>query len=567
MVACGYASLPTRATADPPPAQAAAPAPPPLLSRAERSDFVETSRAADIDEFLRELRGRTDLLRTRIVGASEEGRPLLLATLSNPPVSEAREIRALGRPVVLVQANIHGGEVEGKEAAQHLMRRLTVGDLRPLLDRLVVLVIPNYNADGNEAIDVMNRTAQNGPLGGVGRRENARGLDLNRDFMKLDSAEARALVGVLNEFDPHVVVDLHTTNGSYHGYHLTYSIPVNLSLEPALLSYERDTMMPALQRSMLERHAFRSYYYGNFEGKPPANGQPDTRSWVAFDHRPRIGQNYVGLRNRIAILSEAYSYLDFRERVAVTEAFVADILGYASEHAGEIMALTGSLDRSFVERARRAGESLPLGVEYAPKALPNRVPILVGTVTTKISPRSGKEMRVAVPDAATPVEMSDYGYFEPTRSVPMARGYLLPDTDVGRSLADHLLRHGIAVERLTKAWTGDVTSFRVRRAIRSSRPFQGRTEITVEGEDVTAPSTLPAGTYLIRLAQPLGRLAAYLLEPESDDGVVHWNMLGSEPREGDLLPMLRTLAAGEWASEPFSAAPSTGQRPAPTKGE
>lgn len=535
-------------------------------SRAERSEYTETSRAADITAFLGELSQRTNLLLINSFGLTEQGRPLVLVAASEPPVASPAEAHALGRPIVLLQANIHGGEVEGKEATQHLLRRLTLGDLRPLLRDVVVLAVPNYNADGNEAIDVMNRTEQYGPIGGVGRRENAKGYDLNRDYMKLDTPEARAFVGLLNEWDPHVVVDLHTTNGTYHGYHLTYSIPVNETLEPSLLDYERRVMMPALAREMSTRHGWRTYYYGNVEGRPAIEGRPDSRAWVAFDHRPRIGQNYVGLRNRIAILSEAYSYLDFRSRIAVTESFVTEILRFAAARSEEIRGLTSSLDREFVAAASR-GAALPLGVDFAAKALPEAVPILLGRVRQVTNPRNGKAMLAADPDAATPTPMPDYGSFAPTRSVTMATAYFLPDSDAGRSLAEHLLRHGVVVERLTSAWTGEVTRFDVRGVHRSSRPFQQRHEITLEGEDVAAPIMLREGTYLIRLAQPLGRLAAYLLEPQSDDGVVHWNMLAREPRSGESLPILRAFADGRWNARPISAAPSTERRPAwPTGG-
>jgi murein tripeptide amidase MpaA len=119
-----------------------------------------------------------------------------LVTLSNPAVTRPTD-RPAGRPVVFLLANIHGGEVEGKEAVQVLMRRLTAGDLRPLLDRMVILIAPIYNVDGNEAISVMNRTAQYGPVAGVGERENSKKYDLNRDYMKLESAEARAVVQTL----------------------------------------------------------------------------------------------------------------------------------------------------------------------------------------------------------------------------------------------------------------------------------------------------------------------------------------------------------------------------------
>ncbi len=515
----------------------------PLATRPERSEYTETSRLSDVERFLGELASRSDLLRVQTFGRSEEGRPLLLATLSDPPVSEPREAFALGRPVVLLQGNIHGGEVEGKEASQELMRRLAVGDLRSLLTEVVVLLVPVYNVDGNEAIDLGNRTEQYGPIAGVGRRENAKGLDLNRDYMKLEAAETRAFVELLNAWDPHVVVDLHTTNGSYHGYHLTYSIPVNLSFEPELLAFERETLMPALAKAMAERHGFRTYYYGNFDERAPRPGVEGKKAWVAFDHRPRIGQNYVGLRNRIAILSEAYSYLSFRDRIAVTAAFVEEILRYAAGHAGEIRSLTQRLDQAVLDAGRR-GEPTPLGVDYEPKALPAPVPILVGKVTHEVNPRNGKEMTVVVKDEVTPVEMPDYGFFAPSRSVPTAFAYVLPASEATTPAVVELLRrHGILVEQLTAPLATDVAWFEVSESKAANRPFQGHATREIAGTTVTEQATLPAGTIVVRRGQPLGRLAAYLLEPESDDGVVVWNLLDPAIAVGKRLPIGKVMRA------------------------
>jgi murein tripeptide amidase MpaA len=188
----------------------------PLRTRAEASHYEETSSYADVERFVSTL-ASSPLVHLESFGKSEEGRDLPLLVISEPKVVTPEAARRLGRPLVFVQANIHAGEVEGKEAALMLARRLVDGDLAPLAKELVLLIAPIYNADGNERPDVRHRPAQNGPVGGVGTRENAKGLDLNRDYMKLDSREARALVELLNTWDPHVVVDLHTTNGSYHG--------------------------------------------------------------------------------------------------------------------------------------------------------------------------------------------------------------------------------------------------------------------------------------------------------------------------------------------------------------
>jgi murein tripeptide amidase MpaA len=188
-------------------------------TRAERTRFEETSRYEEVRAFLDALLP-TGRVRVESFGKSEEGRDLPLAIVGAPPAT-APPARPGGLPLVLVMANIHAGEVEGKEASLHLMRRMVSGDLQPLLGQAVWLFAPIYNADGNERISLDNRSEQHGPIGGVGTRGNANGLDLNRDFMKLDTAEGRALAGLLTRWDPDVVVDLHTTNGSYHGYHLT----------------------------------------------------------------------------------------------------------------------------------------------------------------------------------------------------------------------------------------------------------------------------------------------------------------------------------------------------------
>jgi hypothetical protein len=299
-------------------------------TRAELSGYQETSTNADVERIVSSL-GDSPLVHTEVFGRSEEGRPLALLVIADPQVTTPAAARKLGRPIVLVQANIHAGEVEGKEASLILARRLADGDLRGLTRQLVILIAPVYNADGNERIDVEHRPDQNGPSGGVGTRENARGLDLNRDYMKLDSVEARALVSLLDSWDPHVVVDLHTTNGSYHGYHLTFAPALNPNADDRLTAFTRDTILAGVRTALLDKHGFRSYYYGNFASEQDGRerprvdpSQPGDTIWRTFDHRPRFGNNYVGLRNRIAILSEAYSYLDFQSRVAATSAFVEE---------------------------------------------------------------------------------------------------------------------------------------------------------------------------------------------------------------------------------------------------
>lgn len=526
-----------------------------LVTRPEATHYEETSRYKDVLDFFNALEKSSPLVRMENFGYTQEGRALPLAIISEPPIAQARDARDSGKTVVLVLANIHAGEVEGKEAAQLIANRLAKGDLRPLLKRLVVLVIPIYNADGNERIGLTNRTEQNGPIGGVGVRENAQRLDLNRDFMKLDSPEARALVGVFNQWDPHVSVDLHTTDGSYHGYHLTYSIPLNPATDPALADFHRNKMMPALGKVMLKNHHFRTYYYGNFSTAEsaaaggggefrPVPRRPDStnqaRVWMAFSPQPRVGINYIGLRNRIAILSEAYSYLDFKRRIEVTEAFVEEILRYAYEHDSEIRAMTRSLDSGAIQRGQLA-EPFRLGVEFEAKPLPKPVEILSGEVARVKNPRSGAEMTAMIEDKVNPAKMLDYGTFAAKRTVPAAPAYLIEHESGGDVVLAKLLAHGIAVETLTEPLTMDVQRFVVGKITRSTRSVQNHFSIKLAGDYKTEAKTFPTGALLVRTAQPLGLLAAYLLEPESDDGLAAWGFLDNFIAEGKPFPVCKAV--------------------------
>jgi murein tripeptide amidase MpaA len=480
-----------------------------LKSRAELSNYQETTSYADVVRFITEVETRSNgLMRVEFFGQTEEGR--------NMPVMVFGE-SAPDKPVIFVMANIHAGEVEGKEAMLHMSRRLVSGDLRPLLDNLFLLIAPIYNADGNERISPENRSEQYGPVGGVGTRENANGLDLNRDYMKVESAEARALVGLFNRWNPHLTVDLHTTNGSYHGYHLTFSPTLNPNTDPNIITYERESILPTVLNRLREQHGYRTYFYGNFATLEAMNEElsefanSGTEVWRTFDHRPRFGNNYVGLRNRLTILSEAYSYVDFQTRIAVTSAFVEEILKYASAHAEEILSLLQDID-----------PPQQMGVEFELESVGERE-ILTCAVEKKENPRSGNHMLAVVENALGAAKMQDYGVFRATRKIPMPAAYL-----VEAGIAGKLVTHGVVITELLESRTLDVEKFVITERQTEEQMFQGHHEVRLKGHTVVERITVPAGTLLVKTSQPLGRLVFYLLDPESDDGFVTWGLL-----EGD----------------------------------
>jgi len=512
-----------------------------LKSRAEATNFEETSRYADVQAFIAELQKRSRLVRVTYFGTSFEGRKLPLMILSDRGISTPAEARAAGRPVIFIMGNIHAGEVEGKEAVLHIARRLLFGDLKPLLSRATILLAPIYNADGNEKIAMTNRTAQNGPIGGVGVRENSQGFDLNRDYIKLESPEARSLVGLFNTWDPDLSVDLHTTNGSYHAYHLTYSQPLNPNTDQRILDYQRDMMMPAIAAAMLKNHKFRTYYYGNFRGFSNQPRLGEKTQWEAFTHQPRIGQNYGGIRNRLTILSEAYSYLTFKRRVEVSERFVEEILKYFAANGAAIRKMLKSVDADTV-KSLGGRTPVEMGVAFQPKALPKPVEILVGAVEKVKNPRSGTDMTAMIEDSVTPMMMEDFGMFAATRRVRVPQAYVFK---YEKPIVDKLLQHGIKVEELTADTALEVETFAVDSQTKAPRPFQGHLEASINGKYSTEKTTFPAGTVIVRTAQPLGRLVFYLLEPESDDGLGTWNFFDPYITPGQPHPVHKLMTLGK----------------------
>lgn len=503
-----------------------------LKSRAERTDYKETSRYEDVLEFIGKLQQTSDTVKVESFGKTEEGRSLPLVILSKPAITTPLEAHASGKPIVFIMANIHAGEVEGKEATQHLMRDVVTGPLTSLLDKMILLVAPIYNADGNERIAITNRSSQNGPEGGVGIRENANRLDLNRDFMKLDSSEARGLIqNVFNRWDPHVLMDLHTTNGSYHGYALTYSPPLNPNTDSRIIAYAREKLLPEVTKTMKAKHNYRIYYYGNFfDPSDPGVGfrdeQPkEPKGWATFDQRPRFGTNYAGLRNRLAILSEAYSYLDFRARVDVTDKFVRTVLQHVAQNSSAIVSLIRDADRKSIDTGLTAGNDDGYGVSFELKASVKPVEILVGSVTKTIDPRTNRP-RLQATDEVRPVKMTEFGEFKTTSRINPPAAYILrPDQ---KKIADILVSHGIEVEVTRQDETLEVEQYSVKEITKAERPFQGHREAKLKVEKSESKAPFPAGSFIVSVHQPKAALVFYLLEPESDDGLATWNYFDDE---------------------------------------
>jgi hypothetical protein len=533
VVAAGIASFAVACAARIDPSRPIYPMP---QTRAEASDYNRTSSYGDVMAFINGLRSRNAPLAYGVIGKTTEGRDIPYLIASRPIVRTPEEARKLGRPIVYVNANIHAGEVEGKEALLALVRDLTYQRGPNVLDSLVLIAVPIYNADGNEkfADQAVNRREQNGP-DLVGTRANGQGLDLNRDYVKAEAPETRAALAMFDKWDPDVYVDLHTTDGSFHGFALTYSPSLNpASYAPGFAgNLTRDTIIPEIRARMHSR-GFEVFDYGNFGRADGRDVLTDTvkDGWYTYEHRPRYGTNYYGMRGRVSILSEAFSHDPFKRRVASTYAFVQEILSAAARHASQLEQIRASADN--VQEA-----DVPIRSRMTTKPFDAPIPF-------EVLKRTGDSTRTqaGVPKGIrrtgrfiTQV-MPVYDRFEPTLKVRRPDAYLVPND---AKIVALLRLHGLAVEPFSPGGTNSrVSVFTVDSITTAARAFQGHKETRVTGTWSTPAAQDVAGGYVVVSASGrFGPLAAYLLEPESDDGLVDWNFFDTSLATGKPFPVIR----------------------------
>jgi hypothetical protein len=537
-----------------------------LKTTAESSGFKSTSTYDDVVKFMKVVDEASPVIFYSTYGKTFEGRDMPLAVVgAGLKNASPAAVKASGKLRVHIQGNIHAGEVEGKESAQILLREFAMGQHKDWLQSMVFLITPIFNADGNEKFALNNRQRQNGPINGMGTRPNAQGLNINRDFMKLDTPEAKAFVKLWNDYDPQVGFDLHTSDGSYHGYYLTYSPPLNPDTSTTIVKLMTDEWFPYVSQDMKAKHGWNAFYYGNAaapggrgfgggapggggggrrgQGAPgaaPGTGAPParpacenvpppegvTREWRTFDHVARFHNNYVGMRNRFALLSEAYAYATFEDRIKATNYFMEAALDFANKNAARLKKAVADADKE-----KLVGISLGTTAKFKRGG---NVDILMGEVEPIKNPVNGADM-CNRKDVVKAEPMVDMMWFEPATTETVPAAYYIPLT--ATKAVELLKAHGIQMKEMTLA--GSIEGFGIT-ANNAGQNFEGHAMRRLEGTWSVKPDMKPGTKYWeVRMDQPLARLAFDLIEPTSDDGLVAWNFLDQELTDAKMYPILR----------------------------
>ena len=516
-----------------------------LKTQAEESEWERTTSSKEVLEYCKTVAdnsgGRIILDDTTF--KTEAGTPIPYMIISDKAPKGPDEVDE-DKGVVYVNCNIHSGEVEGKEAMMIFAREVAQGKHDDLLKDLVVVIVPNSNPDGNDDLGKNRIETQFTPKM-VGTRTEGNGLNVNRDMTKLETACGRTIVQLMNDWNPILFIDAHATDGSYMRHAVTYNWGLNAGTDPELLEYNRDVFCSRALRkgSYLESKDKVAVPYGNWGYY--YSGIVD-EGWRTFEDYARYTTNYAGLRNRLALLLEVYSYDKFPVRVETQYECIYGALKVVAKDKDEIKEMIAAADARSKDRAKNGidpeRDIVALNSEMTPMPFEGKDKLTVlsyetdeegQVIGTRLYDEEGDPYDI---EYGKPVdyETEYWGTFVPTDVETMGAYYLI-DNDC-KEFADLMKFHGVEMTELKEDITlnaedylhYNIQSYTSGGAVidgTARDEYEGHYQTLVTGEWANGDKSIviPAGTYVISTAQRFGSFAALMCEPAAVDGGVAWN--------------------------------------------
>jgi dipeptidyl-peptidase-4 len=494
-----------------------------LRTQAEESNWTAYTRHDNMMTYMRALQATTRDMRTMSYGKSREGRDLPLAVFARPMVHTPEEALISGKPILMFQTNVHGGERTQRESILQLMRELVTPGSEPnkALDQVILLIAPQINPDGFEA-------SQNG------QRGNLWGIDLNRDYIKLEQPEiANVVTHVYHRWYPHLIIDGH--NGGARPYNMNYVTTANASVDQALVNLSNNEIFQHV-RKRNEEAGLKAFFY------PGGNAE----FWQGVPHYPRIGMTYATFMNSLGITFESPAQT---METGVKSGLISykAVLEWSVANKQKVLDTVANARRTTVEMGLLQDQQVMVDMEQVDHDF---------TVSYEIPDPANAGQFITVPNGKLRTKPSVLA------SRPRPYAYILPREAVQ---AVALLRqHNITVEVLRAPATLTVQAYELKDVYSSAEyDHQGATVVTVAGIH-TVERTFPVGTHVISTAQMLGRLVAHLLEPESDDNVILWNRMDAWLPTSRIRPTPPGMVREAWPGR--GAGPGPGAAGAPPAG-
>lgn len=519
----------------------------PLITLAESSNFQQTSDYYQTRTYMEKLAAASagTITLSELPEKSAEGHPMLLATVSNEADTSPAALNQSNKPTLLIEAEIHPGEANGKDAMFMLLRDMTSGDkpLAGILDKVNILFIPTVNIDGDLRKSRYGRINQNGPQE-TGWRVNGLNYNLNRDFTKLDSAEIRNVAWVFNHYDLSFFADNHSTDGAMYPYDSSYCHNGN-GWSPASSEWMDKVMRaPVYQALESAGHVVHECISLN-DNQDPSKGYYPYRTDLA-----RFSNQYGDIRNVPSILIEQHALHPYQTQVLGNYVMLKAMFQVIGDNAA-------SLKQAINKDRERLAAQQQVVLTWKP-GTEQHTPFTVGDYRYETSPITGQKTIVwsNKPKKLT-VPISDNSV--PDLVVKRPKQYVVPVQ--WREVISRLQAHGIQMKTLDKPTPIEVTLYRMddiklaggfepdRAATNQIPGYEGHLLVTGVGKPFQRLQTYPAGSVVIDTDQPLGVLAVNLLTPESPDSFWSWGFFNStlvvaeEVEEYVMEPMARKMLA------------------------
>ena len=497
---------------------------PDLVTVAERSAFARTGRYDEVEALCAAFQqARPAQVRCHEFGRSPEGRPMLALIASSDGVMEPATARARARPVVLMQGGIHAGEIDGKDAGFLALRQILEGTAASgALARVTLVFVPVFNVDGHERFGRWNRPNQTGPEE-MGWRTTAQNLNLNRDYVKADAPEMRAMLRLLGEWDPILYADLHVTDGAQFEHDVSITAGPTLAGDDELRRAGLGLRDELIRRLAAQGSLPLDFYPDFVKRDDPASG------FAVSVSQARFADGYWAARNRLAVLVETHSWKDYPTRVRVTRNAIVTMLDLAAADGAAWLAAARSAD----ERSARIGGS-SVALVYANTDHVKTIDFR-GYAYTRLPSTVSGDLAIRY-DTSTPqvwhVPLRDA--VRPSIAVVAPRGgYIVPAAHAAW-VGEKLALHGIA-SRVLDSGAGeiDVELFRATKTTLAPATFEGHAMRSVEGEWTRERRVVAAGSLFVPIAQAKSQLVLTLLEPRGPDSLVSWGFFNAafEPKE------------------------------------
>ncbi len=510
-------------------------------THAEKTNYRETPTYDETIKYSKRLAEASPLIEYTPFGQSGEGRELPLLNATDGGAFTPDQARKAGKAVVLVQACIHSGEPDGKDAGLALLRDIAIGGMYSgLLKNVVLLFIPIYNCDGHERSSPYNRINQNGPAD-VGWRATTTNQNLNRDYMKADTPETRAWLSLWNRWNPDLFIDCHVTDGADYRSHITYHFEHHDGINKDVLAWEREVFVGKVAPATEAAGSVISWYLEFANNRDYSLGIRD------FNGSPRFSTGYVPQRNRPAILIETHMLKDYRSRVVGTYDFLRFALEEVNRDPQRLLNTVRRVDEEARSLSQDASRRFPIDFELTDQTVP--YPLKAVEARTEESDVSG-DIRVVFGTKPLDLTVPMYNTFRVKTDVSVPRYYILPPQ--WREVIEVLEAHGLQMRRTPEPMTIEVESYRFSEVRFPPGPFEGRFMPKVQAELITEQRTFPRGSVLIPLDQPLAKLAINLLEPEAPDSLLSWGFFNAifEQKEYGESYILEGLAREMVANDP-----------------